>query len=655
MPGKIVKCVAVEVEADVIPGVPFNPLPGGVRYVQYRGRFEGDLTLHHDPRRSPDGRPAPVSYHYEMPVWIVAPADPAHGNGTVIINPLHSGAVQGPKKIPEGEQPMALKMLGPRFLFQRGTAVDTAPNYTWIGVRWDRKALRPPVPLPIDENATRSRYDHRYEQRTPVVDGKEGVISAPIDLAEDVGIAMLAQLADFVRGGILYRQGEAQETVFARKPVPGSPPQIGVRRLIAFGHSQSARVLTKLLDEPPPRSTPLFDGWIICSARGAWTSWAKIAQDGTVTVASDDPNANPKRRKPVASDGLVMDIGTEQDINFRQLVRIPAGPTITLENKLTPGNEWVRFHHAIHHRSYEIAGASHLAWGSAAIQEPKATNPRSPALFLPGVEDRLTELAAVSGFPVTEIRIVDLNAPPPSPRPAGQARDIGIVDAFSCAPWPPVGVATPGSPRWTNPLDWNPVVRALLVAMEKWIDGTEPPNCVWLDCDPHESPATALGKGKIAYDSKIGNALGGVRLPDVHMGRGRFYAPDLYDLDSRVEFAGAYVDHHEDLEALCEESNEPDPDHVRAHQTPWSARPKRDGTYVTGFTNQAQKLVAEGFLLEEDRVRLVDSATRSAVGICPPEVGPIAWPERDTIPKWQWPMRFIALVLLRTLSYIFRR
>ena len=87
----------------------------------------------------------------------------------------------------------------------------------------------------------------------------------------------------------------------------------------------------------------------------------------------------------------------------------------------------------------------------------------------------------------------------------------------------------------------------------------------------------------------VGNALGGIRLPDVDVGRGRFYAvsPDSPPAGGNI-LAGAYFDRHD--------------------------RFRNRGVYVGALSRQADALVAAGFLLPDDRDALIDSAVQSRVG-----------------------------------------
>src|SRR4030095_12249607 len=109
-----------------------------------------------------------------------------------------------------------------------------------------------------------------------------------------------------------------------------------------------------------------------------------------------------------------------------------------------------------------------------------------------------------------------------------------VIDAFDCFESHPL--------LFANPLDWNPVVRALFVAMEQWLQhATPPPASRWVT--PTEGQAR-YGDASISRDS-VGNALGGIRLPDVEVGRGRFYAvsPDSPPAGGYIN-AGASFDLH---------------------------------------------------------------------------------------------------------------
>ncbi|OAI56197.1 hypothetical protein AYO49_00920 [Verrucomicrobiaceae bacterium SCGC AG-212-N21] len=512
--GRIVDAVPVLAVEDMIPGVTFGQVP----YAEYRGRFVGSLTLPYDATGQ--------DYTYDMPIWIITPANLDDGSGTVVVDTFHTTAVTSTRPSgSEGEQPLGLKQLGPKFLFRQGkSGGPTARNYTWVGVRWDPRSLTTPFP--------KSRYDHVYEQRHGV---QPGFIGAPSDRATEVGEAMVADLADALRQGVFTVRDETE-----------AKPFVSVKRLIAFGHSQVGFILRQLLNDPPsaangggPHHVPLFDGWIIGGAKAAYDQWPTISAADVVTprapVIYDEP--------PDALHGQVIEIATEADIGK---IRNPS-----------PGNEFVRYGDTTSYRSYEIAGAQHFSWGFVAVNGLP-----SGAILLPDLADTLSELADISGVP--------------------EDYAIDVTDAFDCFETHPL--------LFANPLDWNPVVRAVMVAMGAWLeDGTPPPPSRWLI--PAEGEAR-YGDASIKRDS-VGNALGGIRLPDVGVGRGRFYAvsPDLPVPGGNVN-AGAYFDLHH---------------HFANH-----------GQYVRAFKFQARALFAARLLLWDDYRALLKSAIDSRVGFRQP-------------------------------------
>ena len=219
-----------------------------------------------------------------------------------------------------------------------------------------------------------------------------------------------------------------------------------------------------------------------------------------------------------------------------------------------PGNEFVRFGDTAWYRSYEIAGAQHFGWGNIAVNGLSGA-----AILLPDLADSLNELAAIAGVQSDYV--------------------LPVIDAFDCIEAHPLINA--------NPLDWNPVTRALFVAMGEWItDGTPPPPSMWLT--PAEGEAR-YSDASMKRDS-VGNALGGIRLPDVEVGRGRFYAvsPDSPPAGGNIA-AGAYFDLHH--------------------------RFQNHGAYVRAFVAQANELLAARLLLKDDHEALITSAAESRVGI----------------------------------------
>jgi hypothetical protein len=150
----------------------------------------------------------------------------------------------------------------------------------------------------------------------------------------------------------------------------------------------------------------------------------------------------------------------------------------------------------------------------------------------------------------------------------------------------------------TTPLDWTPVARALFLAGHRWTKwGIEPPPSVSLAetdeidhvYEPDFGPNFVSG---IARDEN-GNALGGIRLPDLEIGRGHYKAVDP---ESLLLLFGDWND------LQCELL----PD--------GSARFRNHGAYVSQFVHHTQRLIAHEFLLQEDAARWIVEAARSDVG-----------------------------------------
>ena len=111
-------------------------------------------------------------------------------------------------------------------------------------------------------------------------------------------------------------------------------------------------------------------------------------------------------------------------------------------------------------------------------------------------------------------------------------------------------------------------------------------------------------KTGIARDEN-GNAMGGIRMPDLEVGRIQYIAVDPNSWGGGL--LGASVD------LTCQP------------RADGSARFPDHASYVSQFTQQAQKLVAEGYLLQQDADRLIADATQSNVGdasACAPTVLP---------------------------------
>lgn len=158
------------------------------------------------------------------------------------------------------------------------------------------------------------------------------------------------------------------------------------------------------------------------------------------------------------------------------------------------------------------------------------------------------------------------------------------------------------TPEGTTPLDWTPVMRALFIAGHKWVTaGIEPPpstpmgDAPFGQSDPTYKDVYGLELVTGINRDALGNALGGIRLPDVALGRGVYIAVDPSSFFGMGLF-GAFLD--KQCEPLAD----------------GSPRFADHAAYVSAFTAQAQALVDQRFLLAEDAQRLVDQAAASKVG-----------------------------------------
>lgn len=141
--------------------------------------------------------------------------------------------------------------------------------------------------------------------------------------------------------------------------------------------------------------------------------------------------------------------------------------------------------------------------------------------------------------------------------------------------------------------DYLPILHALFVAGDRWItEGVEPPPSIFLEqaaadaIDPVYERQTGIGR-----DENL-NARGGIRLPDLALGRTQFIAVDT----ANFVLVGKFIDLN------C------------SPLTDGNVRFSDHETYVMRFTRETQRLVEEGFLLPDDADRLIEAAQASNVG-----------------------------------------
>jgi hypothetical protein len=161
-----------------------------------------------------------------------------------------------------------------------------------------------------------------------------------------------------------------------------------------------------------------------------------------------------------------------------------------------------------------------------------------------------------------------------------------------------------------NPLDWTPVNRALLLRLDEWIaSNREPPDSKLMPLEPAPSLGAALGAPahlpkalvQIPRRDADGNALGGVRLPDIEVPLGTHAG--LNQPRSRAcMLIGAYVP-FSSSKAGREGSGDP--------RKALTERYESRDAYVDKVRNAARRLEGEGFLLPEDAAVIIQAAASS--------------------------------------------
>lgn len=150
-----------------------------------------------------------------------------------------------------------------------------------------------------------------------------------------------------------------------------------------------------------------------------------------------------------------------------------------------------------------------------------------------------------------------------------------------------------------NPLNTALIARAAFLAGDKWTRlGIEPPPTTLLDASSAVDPVYGFRTG-IARDANL-NASGGVRLPDVEVGRAQFVASALLSgtpIPSPLNLFTGVV-----LDLACE----PLPD--------GSARFPNHGDYVNEHIRQVNLLVNQGYLLPDDAEAMKERAAESDIG-----------------------------------------
>ncbi|MBS3824119.1 MAG: hypothetical protein KGY53_09480 [Wenzhouxiangellaceae bacterium] len=171
-----------------------------------------------------------------------------------------------------------------------------------------------------------------------------------------------------------------------------------------------------------------------------------------------------------------------------------------------------------------------------------------------------------------------------------------------------------GTETGDNPVDHFAVMRGIFVAGDHWMrHGIAPPPSTLLDSAPDGQidPVHGFETG-IARDAD-GNALGGVRMPDLAIGQAQFIASDpTSGAPLGIPFLAPLTGSHIDLECIPVADDMAQLRKTRPGRH--FGRFRNHGDYVSRFTRQAKRLVAEGFLLAADAEFLKTRAAESDVG-----------------------------------------
>jgi hypothetical protein len=176
----------------------------------------------------------------------------------------------------------------------------------------------------------------------------------------------------------------------------------------------------------------------------------------------------------------------------------------------------------------------------------------------------------------------------------GPDADLGNYRLYEIAGAPHVVFSPP-----FNPLNFDGVLRAMFLAGDQWVRAaTPPPPSALLTQAPPGTIDPVYGfETGIARDAEL-NALGGIRFPDVEVGRALFIA-SLLDVEIIPDFPGI-VGAWFDLQCVPLADGSP--------------RFASHADYVRRVVRQANTLQRSGFLLQADAAALIQQAAQSEVG-----------------------------------------
>lgn len=165
-------------------------------------------------------------------------------------------------------------------------------------------------------------------------------------------------------------------------------------------------------------------------------------------------------------------------------------------------------------------------------------------------------------------------------------------------------------PTADNPLDHWAVARAAFVAGDAWVRFRDLPTASRLIESAPAGQIDPVYAGNPLVDSETGiardvdlNALGGVRMPDLAVGRAQFVASDPETSTLGIPPLSPLTGSTVDLACKPEPGSDTDDPRFPSH-----------GDYVDRFIGQVNDLVRQGFLLKADADLLKERAAESKVG-----------------------------------------
>lgn len=628
--------IHVEERTEVLEGRPFGAA-GPYERITARAFFQVDPESAQnrviaDIDLAPRNESGLVEFAADL--YVLKPRDPARGNGTVIFE----AANRGRKGLPamfnrgaSGHDPVSEQELGDFFLLEAGYTL------VWLGWQFDvpneRGLLRAYLPIALNHGRpitglVRAQLvadapvkvwqlsDRDHVPYPAVAGGAHGATLTVRQTCNEEPKSIERTRWRFVdpthitlEGG--FQPGRLYEFVYlARDPVVaglglagvrdlisflkygGRPLLLGdqrrfIKRAIAFGTSQSGRFLRQFLYDgfnQDEQGRKVFDGvWAHVAGAGRGSFNHRFAQP------SRDGRPWGNCQYPVDlfphTDAEVVDPVTgEKDGLLKRVTALGVTPKIFYTNG-----------------SYEY-------WGRAASLTH--TMPDGSAGVAPAPQTRIYFIAGAQHGPGS---------------------------------FPPVRQNTQ---YWTNPLDYRWVMRALLAAMNRWLeDGTEPPASrfpameqlvaperVGLPAPGIQAPRYPLiplrldfgpdfrTQRRITYEPPRpgrpfavlaprldgnGNEVGGIRMPEIEVPLGSYAgwnlrAAQLGAPEHMISFIGSFFPL-----ARTKRERQKRGDGRLSIEERYSSK----GAYLESYEQKARQLAAEGYLLSRDRDNLLRHAS----------------------------------------------